>query len=80
MVNEELLAGVPLTVTVNDPEDPPDGTITAMEVPAQLTTVAVVPSSAIALLACVAPKLEPAIVTNVPIGPDVGERPVIDGA
>jgi hypothetical protein len=80
MVNEELLAGVPLTVTVNDPEDAPDGTIAATEVPAQLTTVAVVPSSAIVLLACVAPKLEPAIVTSVPTGPDVGERPVIDGA
>ncbi len=80
IVNDELLAGVPLTVTENDPEDAPDGTIAVIETAAQLTTVAVVPSSAIVLLPCVAPKLEPEIVTSVPTGPEVGDRLVIDGA
>jgi hypothetical protein len=80
MVNEELVAGVPFTVTEKTPEDAPDGTIAAMEVLAQLTTVAVVPFSAIVLFPCVAPKLEPAIITRVPAGPELGDRPVIDGA
>jgi hypothetical protein len=79
-VNEALLAGVPFTVTENDPDDAPDGTTAVIEVPAQLTTAEVVPFSAIVLLPCVAPKLEPVIVTRVPTGPEVGKRLVMVGA
>jgi hypothetical protein len=79
-VNEALLAGVPLTVTENDPDDAPAGTVAAMEVAAQLTTVVPVPLSETVLPPCVPPKLEPEMVTSVPTGPEVGDRLVIDGA
>jgi hypothetical protein len=79
-VNEALLAGAPLTVTENDPEDAPAGTVAAMEVAAQLTTVAAVPLSETVLPPCVPPKLEPEMVTSVPTGPEVGDRLVMDGA
>jgi hypothetical protein len=78
-VNDELLVGVPFTVTENDPEDAPDGTVAAMEVFAQLTTGAVVTLSVTVLLPCVAPKLEPVMVTSVLTGPVVGEILAIDG-
>ena len=45
-----------------------------MLVDPQLVTDAVVPLKVTVLLPCDVPKFEPVIVTDVPTGPDVGER------
>jgi hypothetical protein len=50
-----------------------------MLVPLQLVGVAVVPLKLTVLLPCVPPKLVPAIVTDVPTGPNAGDRLVMLG-
>ena len=46
----------------------------------QFVGAAGVPLKTTVLVSCVVPKLAPEIVTDVPTGPDVGERAVIAGA
>ena len=73
-----LLAWAP-TVTITFPVVAPIGTGTTMLVALQLVGIAAVPLKLTALVPCVLPKLVPLIVTGVPTGPEVGDRPVIAG-
>lgn len=73
------LLATPLVVTTTFPVVAPAGTGTTMLVVVQLIGVAVVPLNLTVLVPCVAPKLAPVIVTDVPVKPDVGFRPVILG-
>jgi hypothetical protein len=73
-----LLASPP-TVTTTLPVVAPFGTNVAILVAAQLVTGSIVPLSVTVLVPCDEPKLVPAIVTAVPTGPEVGERPVMLG-
>ena len=57
----------------------PEGTGTTILVAPQLVGVAAVPLKLTVLVPCVAPKFAPLIVTDVPTGPDVGERLVMLG-
>src|SRR5512138_2754622 len=74
-----LLARPP-TVTTTLPVVAPAGTGTTRLVVDQLVGVAGVPLNFTVLVPCVAPKLEPAIVTDVATGPLAGERLVSVGA
>jgi len=74
------LLAVPETVTTTLPVAAPLGTVTTILVEPQLVTVAVVPLNFTVLLPWVEPKPEPAMVTEAPTAPDVGDRLVIDGA
>jgi len=76
--NDPLLA-TPPTVTSTFPVVAPVGTGTTMLLADQLAGVAVVPLNVTTLLPLVAPKFVPVIVTEVPTGPELGERPVIVG-
>ena len=73
-----LLASPP-TVTTTLPVVAPVGTGTTMLVADQLEGVACVPLNVTVLVPFVAPKSEPAIVTDVPTGPLVGDRLVMFG-
>jgi hypothetical protein len=68
------------TVTTTLPVVAPAGTGTTMLVADQLVGVAVVPLKVTALAPCVAPKLEPEMVTAVPTGPAFGESVAMFGA
>jgi hypothetical protein len=79
-VNATLLLARPPTVTTTLPVVAPLGTATVMLVPLQLAAVAAeVPLKVTVLLARVAPKFVPVIVTDVPTGPEVGDRLVMLG-
>ena len=76
--------GVPLevpfaVVTTTFPVVAPLGTGATMLVDVQFVGVAVVPLNATVLVPCGEPKLTPARVTEVPTGPDVGDRLLIVG-
>jgi len=71
-----LLETVP-TPTTTLPVVAPPGTVVTMEVLLQLLIVALVPLNV--THPDVVPKLVPVIVTDVPDGPEVGDRLVIDG-
>src|SRR5207249_10423836 len=73
------LLATPPTVTTTFPVVRSLGTGATMLVAAQLVGVAAVPLNLIVLVPCVAPKFVPAIVTDVPMIPDVGFRPVTLG-
>jgi hypothetical protein len=73
------LLATPPTVTTIFPVVAPAGTGTAMLVAVQVVGVAVVPLNLTVLVPWVAPKFVPVIVTEVPVKPDVGFRPVILG-
>ena len=63
----------PLTVTTTLPEVAPEGTLTVMLEALQLVAVpAEVPLKVTVLVPCDAPKFAPLMVTEVPVGPDVG--------
>ena len=66
------LLAMPPTVTTTLPVVAPVGTGTTMLVVLQLVGVAVVPLKVTVLVPCEVPKLAPVIVTDVPMGPDVG--------
>ena len=66
------LLAAPPTVTTTFPEVAPLGTGTVMLVALQLVGVPVVPLNFTVLVPCVAPKLVPVIVTEVPAAADVG--------
>ena len=79
-VKGDPLLATPPTVTTTFPVLAPAGTRATIDVALQLVIdVAVVPLKVTVLVPCVAPKLEPLIVTEAPTGPEVGERLVIEG-
>jgi hypothetical protein len=69
----------PATVTTTLPLVAPLGTGARMLVVLQLVGVALVPLKLIVLVPCVDPKLVPVMVTEVPTGPEVGDRLVMLG-
>jgi hypothetical protein len=73
-VNGIALLSKPSIVTTTLPVVAPVGTTVVMLVSLQLVGVAVVPLNFTVLVPCAAPKLTPAIVTEVPTTPDVGLR------
>jgi len=73
-VKPSVLLATLLTVTLTGPVVAPVGTGTTMEFALQLVGVAAVPLNLTVLVPRVAPKFDPAIVTDAPIAPDVGER------
>lgn len=80
-VNVTPLLALPLTVTTTLPVVAPVGTIATMEVALQLVmVVTAVPLNLTVLVPWLDPKFEPAIVTEAPTAPDVGERLVMLGA
>src|SRR5260370_5519939 len=78
-VNCTPLLATPPTVTTTFPVVAPVGTFTAMLVEVQVETAAAVPLKVTALAPWLAPKFAPEIVTDVPAGPEVWFRLVIDG-
>src|SRR5216683_811868 len=79
-VNVIPLLFTPLACTITLPVVAPDGTAATMDVELQLVTVANSPLKLTVLDPCVVPKFVPAIVTDVPTGPELGERLVMAGA
>jgi hypothetical protein len=71
--------GTPSTVMTTLPVVAPAGTGTTMLVADQVVGDASVPLNLTVLAPCVAPKLEPAIMTGVPIAPLIGDRIVMLG-
>jgi hypothetical protein len=61
-------------VTTTFPVVAPAGTVVTIDVLLQLLTAATIPLNFTVLVPCVAPKLEPPIVTEVPTGPELGLR------
>jgi hypothetical protein len=78
-VNATPVLARPPTVTTTFPVVAPLGSATVILFALQFVGVAVVPLKATVLLPCVVPKFVPVIVTDVPMGPDVGEMPVMLG-
>ena len=66
-----LLLVRPPTVTTTFPVVAPGGTVTVMLVAIQFVATTIVPLNVTVLLPWPAPKFAPAIVTDVPTGPDV---------
>jgi hypothetical protein len=79
-VNPTELLVRPPTVTETPPETVPGGTGTMMLVALQLLGIPGVPLKLTLLVPCVGPKPVPAIVTSVPMAPDIGLRLVMLGA
>ena len=79
-VNVTPLLATPPTVTTTGPVVAPVGTGTTIDVALHVLGLAAVPLNVTVLASCVAPKFDPLIVTDVPTGPEVGERLVIAGA
>jgi len=78
-VNVTPLLARPAAVTTTGPVVAAEGTVTPMLVAVQLLIfVAAAPLKV--TVPCVEPKLLPAMVTDVPTGPEVGESELIDGA
>lgn len=78
--NPTALLDTPATVTITPPDVVPLGTGATILVTLQLVGDAVVPLNITVLVPCVVPKFIPAIVTDVPIAPDGGDKLVILGA
>lgn len=78
-MNEAPLLACPPTVTTTLPVVAALGTGTTMDVALQLVGVAAVPLNVTVLVPCVDPKFVPVIVTDVPTGPDVGDKLVMLG-
>ena len=79
-VNAAPLLASPDVVTTTFPVVAPFGTGVMMLVELQLVGTATIPLKVTMLEPCVAPKLVPVIVTEVPIDPEVGDRLVMLGA
>jgi hypothetical protein len=73
------LLATPLTVTTTLPDVAALGTGATMLVALQLVGVAAAPLNVTVLVPCVAPKLTPAMVTEVPTGPEVGDKLMMFG-
>jgi hypothetical protein len=67
------------TVTTTLPVVAPLGTAAVMLDALQAVTLAAVPLNFSVLVPCVVPKLVPAMVTDLPTEPDVGESEVMEG-
>jgi len=79
-VNDLPLLPTPLSATTTLPVPAPAGTVATIDVGLQLVIdVATVVLNFTVLVPCVAPKFEPAIVTEAPIAPVVGVRLVMLG-
>ena len=78
-VNATPALASPSTVTTTLPVVAPAGTVTVIEVSAQLLAVAEVPLKVTFDVPCAAPKLVPVISTEVPTGPSAGLNPPIAG-
>jgi hypothetical protein len=68
------LLATPFTVTTTFPVVAPEGTVAVMLLAVQELAVAAVPLNFTVLLPWLEPKLAPAMVTEVPTAPEVGER------
>lgn len=79
-VAEVAARAAPATATEIGPVVAPTGTVVLMLVVVDAVTVAAVPLNVTVLLAGVALKLVPLMVTNVPTIADVGEKPVMVGS
>jgi hypothetical protein len=79
-LNATALLANPRTVTTTGPVVAPFGTSATMLVEPQLVGAVVIPLNVTMLVPLVAPKFVPVIVTEVPMEPDVGDRPVMLGA
>lgn len=79
MKSDELVPVIPFTVTEIGPVSAPTGTLVVMVLVVDAVTVAVTPLKSTILLAGVALKLKPDIVTVTPYAPLVGVKLVIDG-
>jgi hypothetical protein len=75
-VNAIPLLDCPPTVTTTAPVVAANGTVAVMVVSLQLVTAAKTPLNVTVLLPCVAPKLLPKKVTDVPMIPEAGEMPL----
>jgi len=73
------LLATPFSVTTTFPVVAPAGTGATIFQPSQLVGLAATPLKVTVVEPCVVPKLEPLIVTDVPTGPEVGDRVVILG-
>jgi hypothetical protein len=73
------LLATPPTVTITFPAVAPFGTGATIVVELQLVGVATVPLNVTVLVPCVEPKFAPAIVTEVPTGPEFGVRLAMPG-
>src|SRR5262245_61135453 len=73
------LLAMPLTVTTTFPDVAPEGTLATIRVAVQLVTEADEPLKRTVLVPCDEPKFDPLMVTEVPVGPDVGDRLVNAG-
>ena len=73
-VNSDPLLLFPPTITTTLPVVAPVGTGTTIDVALQLVGVALVPLNVTVLVPCVDPKFVPVIVTEVPTGPEVGDK------
>ena len=73
------LLGTPFTETTTGPVVAPEGTGATMLLALQDVGVAATPLSVKVLVPWVAPKLAPLTVIEVPTGPEVAERLLIDG-
>ncbi len=69
----------PPAVTTMLPVVAAEGTAAMIEVALQLEIVAALPLNVTVLEPCVAPKLAPVIVTDIPTGPEAGDTLLIDG-
>jgi len=80
-VKDEPLLATPLTVTTTLPVVAPVGTVATIEVALQLViAVTAVALNFTVLVPCVEPKFVPAIVTEAPTAPVVGDKLVMLGA
>jgi hypothetical protein len=68
------LLATPETVTTTLPVVAPLGTVTPIDVALQLIAAAALPLKVTLLFPWLPPKLVPAIVTEVPLAPEVGDR------
>src|SRR5438876_7107107 len=73
-VNNTPALATPLTVTTTLPVVAPAGTGATIEVALQLAGVATVPLTLTALVPWVEPKLPPAMVTDAPTAPELGDK------
>src|SRR5436305_11921560 len=73
-VNFAPALATPLTVTTTLPVVAPAGTGATIEVALQLAGVATVPLNVTALVPWVEPKLPPAMVTDAPTAPELGDK------
>jgi hypothetical protein len=73
------LLEVPLTVTTTLPLVATEGTVATIDVGLHPVAVAAIPLNVTVLAPCVASKFAPVIVTDVPTGPELGDKLVMLG-